>query len=617
MRNPRLFRWRNVENTIGLLLVAQRIEEALFDYTFDSYKVPALNTHTRAYELSQTLNDVAAGRQRGRALEAIVEELAWSVHEDIATTAVLGPLANKYSDPAWWDVKTPAKLRAQVDTLMGALASRIYEDQLILEISSRLNEAKRKEDLYSLTTNLVGEWLRKGFSKEYVFYATRAFFFSPSGPDIDSNKLFQRFTETFRSKKKKYCVVLRGSLAIAVLKDAIPKEVAAIHSAAPAPRSKSQKERKFLDERHDGVFVTFPEVEAVDASSARALAVRILSSITEVVACHVHRDSMPIDAAALVYQNDETTVLKASPLSVHKHYECAARELPAAFSRTLRALGRQQSHEDSQERFRAALGLHASAVSSQDSAVHLTSLWAALEALLPIGAEDVKITAVMHTLVPILCRHYPMRLVAELENDLARCAPEALANSRSLVPSEVPAELQFAAIVSIAALEPARDLLYVALARNPLLKHRLYHVKKSTESAKYVLETVAAHRRKVEWQIRRIYRSRNLLVHAGRTLPYLPTIVENLHAYLHIVLEGIEDRFAYMPPKNLNAALLSIKLEADAHAAYLEAQGDAATTRDNLLAVLAGPVLGAEHKRSKTTNRVADMLATWGRRTAF
>jgi hypothetical protein len=297
-------------------------------------------------------------------------------------------------------------------------------------------------------------------------------------------------------------------------------------------------------------------------------------------------------------------------------YECSPQDLPAAFSRTLRALGRQQQHADSRARFGAALGLHASAVSSRDSAVHVTALWAALEALLPIGADDVKITAVLSNLVPILCRHHALRLMAELENDLTRCVPDALDRARELAPLGVTAELKLAAVVAVDELESARDVLYAALSRNPLLMHRVFVLKKKTETAKHTLEAIMAHKQKVEWQIKRIYRSRNLLVHAGRSLPYLPTVVENLHAYLHAVFEGIEEKFMHSPPRNLNAALLSMKLESDEHILYLRSLEEAKTSTDNLLSILAGPVLSKDQSREESPSRLAEMLATWGRRTA-
>ena len=41
-----------------------------------------------------------------------------------------------------------------------------------------------------------------------------------------------------------------------------------------------------------------------------------------------------------------------------------------------------------------------------------------------------------------------------------------------------------------------------------------------------------AHQKKVEWQIRRIYRTRNLIVHSGRSPIFLHALIENAHDYL-------------------------------------------------------------------------------------
>ena len=40
------------------------------------------------------------------------------------------------------------------------------------------------------------------------------------------------------------------------------------------------------------------------------------------------------------------------------------------------------------------------------------------------------------------------------------------------------------------------------------------------------------HAKRVEWQIKRIYRNRNMIVHNGEKTPYLSLLVENLHSYV-------------------------------------------------------------------------------------
>lgn len=43
---------------------------------------------------------------------------------------------------------------------------------------------------------------------------------------------------------------------------------------------------------------------------------------------------------------------------------------------------------------------------------------------------------------------------------------------------------------------------------------------------------VEKHAERVKWQIMRIYRNRNLIIHNGDNMPYLELLIENLHSYV-------------------------------------------------------------------------------------
>jgi len=44
MKAPDITRWDRKPGIEGLLLFAQTVDELLFDYTIDTYKIPALNS---------------------------------------------------------------------------------------------------------------------------------------------------------------------------------------------------------------------------------------------------------------------------------------------------------------------------------------------------------------------------------------------------------------------------------------------------------------------------------------------------------------------------------------------------------------------------------------------
>jgi len=190
-----------------------------------------------------------------------------------------------------------------------------------------------------------------------------------------------------------------------------------------------------------------------------------------------------------------------------------------------------------------------------------------------------------------LCRRYPLRLITQLESDLKACCPDVYASVSDRLTADVPAHLKCAAIVAIEENEPLRTELYAALDQSPLLKNRIYQIKKATDSANSISELLENHRIKVTWHIRRIYRSRNLATHAGQALPYISSLVENLHSYFHRAVEAIEECVAapHHAP-NIDAALLACQMEDKVHQTYLRLNKKSATSADNLSHFLGGPI---------------------------
>lgn len=58
MKKREIEHWTKNEYLRGMLLFAQALEEETFNYSYESYKVPALNSHYLCYDVMQTANDI-------------------------------------------------------------------------------------------------------------------------------------------------------------------------------------------------------------------------------------------------------------------------------------------------------------------------------------------------------------------------------------------------------------------------------------------------------------------------------------------------------------------------------------------------------------------------------
>src|SRR5205814_1778173 len=149
---------------------------------------------------------------------------------------------------------------------------------------------------------------------------------------------------------------------------------------------------------------------------------------------------------------------------------------------------------------------------------------------------------------------YARKLFSDLNQSLMRCVRAQYEMTVQQGGFAAPDTDACAAIVAIPSNEPLRDILYAACANNPLLRFRIYSLKRMFEAADTILATLQAHERRVLWHLRRIYRTRNMIVHAGRTTQFRETLVENVHAYLHQIVNALEDQYSTSPyPSTLDA----------------------------------------------------------------
>jgi hypothetical protein len=591
MHVPHPKRWKNHSETEGLLLFAQRIAESLFDYTLDSYKAPALNTHTRCRELLDAVSDI---RKNGTPKDAIIplyQELAWSIRVDSAAQALLGTHALHFSTENTWRTLSLNELDVHVAQIRSALQGR-YTQEIIRQLRELIPVAKEKDKILGLTTSLVIEWVNEGYSKDYIFYRTRGFFFGRKGQKITGIADFDTFIQIFNGKTRDWSVTVRADPEFRFMGEVLPAEYTVVSTEPPPAELCREREHAFYSEIHTGVYVTLKRVPALDARAARDKADFQLERIANLMKFHVHQTAFAWSGDAIVTAPDiEPILLRPSTSPIHKEVESPLHELPQRLARTLTIVNPSRMPRESYVRLATVMNLHATALESDTIEAQLFGLWAGLESLLPLAEAESRIGRIVELTVPILARHYPRKRFLDLHHSLRSHISKAYDDVLRETKEGDTAIQKCAAVISIQENEPLRDKLYAAIKGNPLLRHRIFHMKKQFSSAETITDTLEKHTGRVSWHLRRIYRSRNLLVHTGRMLPYRETLVENLHTYIDRILWLLHEAFDQDPrPISLDAALLAIRLDHQAHMQHLLKNKKVLCTPENYMTLLYGPV---------------------------
>jgi len=88
------------------------------------------------------------------------------------------------------------------------------------------------------------------------------------------------------------------------------------------------------------------------------------------------------------------------------------------------------------------------------------------------------------------------------------------------------------------------DLLLSSCSHNPLAYFMLSSIKRKYGTPKNHLETIESHERKVSWQVSRIYRARNQIVHSGTIPSFAEALTLNAYEYLSAAISAISIRFS-------------------------------------------------------------------------
>ena len=201
-------------------------------------------------------------------------------------------------------------------------------------------------------------------------------------------------------------------------------------------------------------------------------------------------------------------------------------------------------NEHSTERMLSSIRMSSLARTSFNPENQLISLWSAIEVLLSEPDDGPRIVHYADLIVPcIAIRHIRRQLLwiyrqlligyRSKFKDLLRSIPDY---------KELAVEQAFAELMFIPENEDLRTKLLGILTANPLALQRVYkfhHDYKTTKSAGLA---ISDHFDRVKWQIHRIYRARNQLVHAGRAPSYLESIILNQAEYYQSTITAIVSR---------------------------------------------------------------------------
>ena len=179
-----------------------------------------------------------------------------------------------------------------------------------------------------------------------------------------------------------------------------------------------------------------------------------------------------------------------------------------------------------------AIEMHAESLESKNYSALIRTFWTALETLFLNPSVNSGRENVINSVISIIQKTYLLKITRLIYSQVCETLP-----SQELEKFDIKTYKSFLLFFSSheAGSEEMKKL-YSCLGDNILLRSRIYNLRNSLKSGKKISEFLSKHETKINWQLKRLYRIRNIATHLGSEAGGLSIAVNHLHSYFDYIV---------------------------------------------------------------------------------
>lgn len=596
------------KSTENLFLFYQRVSELLFDYSPDSYKTSTHNSHTlcvEAYNIYSYLKtDGSSSKFFEQYIPDIISELLITLRKDNAAKTLLGQRYEKYLEILEQCKNAKGTeleckfFESNIINLTHQFSQRKYYAIICTQLSDLICGEKKQQDIIALTNTFICELIHLGYTKQHIYNVVMDFF---QKPITDARIAIEALLKLFTFDNKTWQIItFANTKLLGYYKDELSKVIGnydisleEVSSDALDKLIEETPSYTWIRETRDRLNVpAFPiapikaHVHAFDPYSGYEKLDSFLNAINNFVTIFDNEPKMGYPSiACLNYQYKKTITFKRA---MNKRVQLNQVDNYAKHAASV--LQKMRMSSKMFKSFTKTAKFHGEALgNSENDSYTLVMLWTALEALFVDNSiQSQKSKLVMESLIEIIQRTYIIKSIKYLQYDLVR-------HLKSIDPDLIDKyslnnTSDFINILFSDSSEPAVVDICHAIESNPLLRSRIFYITDTCcKDNKKILAWLNNHEEKINWQIKRIYRTRNLIVHTGRNVPYVKDLVENLHDYVDFILNFIICKSWYGEQiADIRSLVAEVKLDNEIHRKYLHTN-EKDSTKKHIFESLFGP----------------------------
>jgi hypothetical protein len=406
-----------------------------------------------------------------------------------------------------------------------------------IELLSKAIHQNQKSKIDFLARELVTTLINMGMSTKHIKKTVLSFFYY--GDEITTDSLKEFLKEIFPHLHH-FSICQKITTAADVLDE---------ENIMPFGLSFSTQLPEFCEGFNDNndfsilndnqLFVLAENVEEFDAYSALATVDERIATLHDLFGIYHHKNSYELSDSALVeqcclpgirsLQRSKNRMLNVNDFRPKK----AAKKLDRLLEDTQIIGG-----PDAGKFFRL-VDFHAMSVSSEIPENQLLNLWISLETLTPPNPKKSIIDNVVNGIIPFIGLNYFRRIFERLTYDLVRWNRRVISDLVKKVDHYRDNTLMqnIVKLIVDKKNEEVLEQLFTYLGDFELLRYRAFTLSQKFSSAQRAIEYLEEHEQRVMWQLRRIYRTRNKIVHSGETPEFTGSLIENAHDYFDQTFE--------------------------------------------------------------------------------
>ncbi len=576
--------WNVSESNKGLLFFAQAMEEMLFHYGHDSLKVPALNFRFLCMEIHRTIDKIDSGIVDKGNMRPLFDELKDSFNRDPIAKLLYGNDFDGlfFSKNADGDIqrnctdifKDPSsdtsikRIKRVIDYLLYDMGLEnkyftVLKSKIAAAIKTMPFGTNAQDTLYQLSRTLLTDLINYSYSQEYIYRVVNDIFYNHHKQIANVDNTLEQFWSCFDFQEKEYTVMLP------LKQSALRKHLKNFQNISIIENSKRLfgASCKWIIELN---------VHAMDPQNALSNATTLISFFVSMLQYNNHRSQSYNSGQAIVTQKDIDKVYELqTPITPIKRGSALATE-----KNNEKIASMVNNFSFSPEKLVNVIELHSSAINSTNIGNQLLNLWTIIEVLIPTEPKNnfSKINQICNIITSVLNAQYISSLITQLLLDLQRCIPDVIEHELLGIQKGDDDIQKLAAILVLPEYQATREYIMGASDSYPLLQYRINHYATICSDRAQIKNFLMAHRKRISWQMMRIYRNRNMIVHDGSHFPYIDIIVQNIHYYVDTLVDTI-NLYAGKGYRSINTIYTALQQKEYRYILSLEEKGTDGTLK--------------------------------------